>query len=266
VGELRCYLRLFAAQARGQTQYRGSFVAELVASLLFGGADVISVLVVFHAAGTLGGFTRPEGLLMVALSSCGFALADFAVGNIDSVRTYVRTGRLDTVLLRPLGALGQLVAVDFAPRRAGRVLLSATLVPFAAHWSGVDWTPARVLVAVLTPLGGGMLFGSVFVATATVAFWWIDSGEAGNAFTYGGRDFTAYPMTVYEGFFRRLLGYGLGFAFAGYYPGLVLLGRPDPLGAPGWLGWATLPVGLVAAVVAAQVWRLGIRQYRSTGS
>ena len=41
---------------------------------------------------------------------------------------------------------------------------------------------------------------------------------------------------------------------------------PADNGAPPWLGWAAFPVALVAAVVAGQVWRLGVRQYRSTGS
>jgi ABC-2 type transport system permease protein len=266
VAEVGGYLRIFGAQARAQVQYRWSFAIELVSSVLFGAADVVAVFVVFHAAGLLGGFDRAEGLLIAALSSGGFALADLAIGNIDTIRNYVRTGQLDTVLLRPLGAFGQLVAMDFAPRRAGRVLVSGSLIVAAAHWSGVRWTPGRVLLAVLTPVGGGVLFGAVFVATATVAFWWIDSGEFGNAFTYGGRDFTAFPMTVYQGFFRRLLGYGLGYAFAGYYPALGLLDRPDPLGGPAWFAWATVPVGLIAALVARQVWRLGLRQYRSTGS
>jgi ABC-2 type transport system permease protein len=99
-----------------------------------------------------------------------------------------------------------------------------------------------------------------------VAFWWIDSGEIGNAFTYGGRDFTSYPITVYGGLFRQLFAYGLGFAFVSYYPALALLGRADPLGLPAWVGWAAPGVALVAAAGAAAAWRAGIRHYRGTGS
>ena len=103
----------------------------------------------------------------------------------------------------------------------------------------------------VAPLAGVVFFGSIFVATATVAFWWIDSGELANAFTYGGRDFTVYPITVYGGWFRALFAYGLGFAFVAYYPALALLGRADPLGLPAWAGWAAPAVALVAAAVAA---------------
>jgi len=104
------------------------------------------------------------------------------------------------------------------------------------------------------------------VATATVAFWWIDSGEFANGFTYGGRDFTSYPITVYSGFFRRVFAYGLGFGFVAYHPTLGLLGRPDPLGLPAWMAWSTPAVAAAACGLAALAWRSGVRHYRSTGS
>ena len=117
-----------------------------------------------------------------------------------------------------------------------------------------------------TPVCGAVFFGSIFVLSASLAFWWVDSGEVGHAFTYGGRDFTAYPLTAYGGWFRAVFGYGLGFGFVAYQPALALLGRTDPLGLPTWAGYTAPLVALVVAGVAAAVWRAGIRHYRSTGS
>jgi ABC-2 type transport system permease protein len=121
-------------------------------------------------------------------------------------------------------------------------------------------------LVVTAPFSAALFFSGIFVGTATVAFWWIDSGEFANGFTYGGRDFTSYPVNVYSGLFRRVFAYSLGFAFVGYYPALALLGRPDPLGLPDWLAWCSPLVALLVAAVAALVWRTGVRHYRSTGS
>ena len=266
MAEARPYLRLFASQVRGQAQYRASLWLDLVGSFLIGLLDLSGVVVLFRAGGRVAGFTTAEALLVAALATIGFALADLVVGNMDTIRNLVRTGRMDAVLLRPLGAFGQLVAMDFQPRRAGRLAVALTLLPLAAAWAGVHWTPARLAVALLAILGGSLLFGAIFTGTGTVAFWWIDSGEFGNSFTYGGRDFAAYPVGVYGSVFRRIFAYGLGLGFAGYYPALLLLGRPDPLGAPAWFAWLTPAVGLAACAAAALLWRAGIRRYRSTGS
>ena len=104
------------------------------------------------------------------------------------------------------------------------------------------------------------------MATSTVAFWWIESGELGNAVTYGGRDFTSYPTAIYGGWFRRIFGFFLGLGFVAYYPTLVLLDLPDPVGLPRWAGWVSLLAAPVAMGAAALVWRTGVRHYRSTGS
>ncbi|MFC7479686.1 ABC transporter permease [Luedemannella flava] len=215
---------------------------------------------------SLGGFTATEVLVMFGLSATAFSVADLAVGNIERIGFYVRSGLLDAVLLRPLSGFGQLLVLDFTPRRAGRVIVSVVVLAVALTRADVDWTPARAALVALAPLAGAVIFGAVFVVGATVAFWWIDSGEFANGFTYGGRDFTSYPINIYSTFFRRAFAYSLGFGFVAYYPALALLGRADPLGLPSWVSWASPAIAVVAALGATLMWRRGIRRYRSTGS
>lgn len=259
-------MALLRGQARSLTSYRASFALDLSTNVFATVMDVLTVLVLFRVSRTLGGFTFPEALLMVGLSSCAFAVADLTVGNIERIKLYVRTGLLDAVLVRPLGALPQLLLMDLPLRKVSRCVFALCVLGYAVATAGVDWTPARVLLLVAAPLAGVVFFGSVFVVSAAVAFWWVETGELGHAFTYGGRDFTTYPITVYSGWFRRLFAYGMGFAFVSYYPALALLGRADPLGLPDPAGYATPLVAAVAAAVATLVWRTGIRHYRSTGS
>ncbi|WP_232050554.1 ABC transporter permease [Actinoplanes sp. OR16] len=248
------------------TTYRASFVVELVGNMGATVFDVITIVVLFGTAPRIGDFTLQEALLTVGLSSAGFALADMLIGNVDRLKVYVRTGTLDAVLVRPLPALPQLLLMDLPLRKALRVVFGFTVLGGAIAVNDIDWTPARVALVVITPLAAAAFFGSIFVISATLAFWWVDSGEVGAAFTYGGRDFTSYPITVYGPLFRGIFAYALGFAFVAYQPALALLGRTDPLGLPAWAGYLSPLVALAAAVIAAVVWRAGIRHYRSTGS
>ena len=265
-GRLDVYRRLVGAPVRSHTAYRTSFAIDLATNALIPIVDLVAVLAMFQVTRTLGGFDIDEVLVMYALAASAFALADLAVGNIEKIRFYVRQGLLDAVLVRPLSALGQLLAVDFTIRRVARLAVGLVVLGLAVTRAGVDWTPGRVVLVVTAPVFGALFFAALFVATATVAFWWIESGEFANAFTYGGRDFTSYPVSVYSGFFRRVFAYSLGFAFVAYYPALALLGRTDPLGLPSWAGWLSPLVSVAAAGVAGLVWRMGIRHYRSTGS
>jgi ABC-2 type transport system permease protein len=265
-GALRAYGHLLRGHARSQAAYRTSFALDVLSSVGATVGDLAAVIVLFRATGSLGGFTLGEALVMVGLSSTGFTLADLVLGGIDQIKRFVRTGLFDAVLLRPLRPLPQLIVMELPLRKCGRVLIGVIVLAVALSAADIRWTPARAGLVVLTPLAGAVFFAAIFVATASVAFWWVESGELGSSLTYGGRDFAAYPMTVYGGAFRRVFAYGLGFAFVAYYPALALLGRADPLGLPSWVGWASPAVAVVAAAAAGAAWRAGIRHYRSTGS
>lgn len=266
MGELRAYAAMVSGKVRSVASYRASFAFEVVSNLASTILDLATVFVLFGAAATVGHFSLTEAVLVTGLAMTGFVLCDAVVGNIDDLKKYVRSGTLDTILLRPLGVLPQLVFMDLPIRKVLRVAFGVTVYGLALHANRIRWTPERAALAVLAPLGGAVFFGAIFVLSASLAFWWVDSGEIGNGFTYGGRDFTSYPTSVYQGWFRDLFAYALGFGFVAYQPALALMGRADPLGLPVWAGYAAPLVCLPAALIATLVWRSGVRHYRSTGS
>ena len=257
---------MVAAQIRSQAQYRTSFAIDIVGSVLFGVLDIGSVLVLFRLAPTLGSFGFREVFLMAALAVTAFAAADLAVGNVERLRVYVRSGLLDAVLVRPMGVLVQLTALDVALRRVGRLVFGITMLVIAAAHAHVPLTPRSLALLVISPVAGAVVFGAVFVATATVAFWWIESGEIANGLTYGGLNFTQYPITIYGPALRRIFAYSIGFAFVAYYPTLALLDLSDPLGGSVSLAYAAPLVAVAAATAATLIWRTGVRHYRGTGS
>jgi ABC-2 type transport system permease protein len=253
---------MVAAQVRRQAQYRTSFAIDVAGSVLFGVLDIASVLVLFRVTPTLGSFSFADVFLMAAFAVTAFAAADLAVGNVERLRVYVRSGLLDAVLVRPLGVLVQLTALDVAPRRVGRLVFGIGMLAIAAAHARVPLTLHSLALLVITPVAGAVKF----VATATVAFWWIESGEIANGLTYGGLNFTQYPITIYGPVLRQIFAYAVGFAFVAYYPTLTLLDRTDPLGGPVALGYGAPLVAVAAAAAAALLWRIGVRHYRSTGS
>jgi ABC-2 type transport system permease protein len=260
------YWQLLKAQLRSQTEYRASFALDLLFNGLITAIDVVALLVLFRVNPGLGGFTLAEALLIAGLAGLAFALADLAVGNVERMPTYIRTGLFDTVLLRPLGALPQLVVGDVALRRVGRVIQGSAVLAIALRLVDIEWTPARVALLLIAPIAGAVIFGSIFVIGATLTFWLVEAGEVASAFTYGGQLFTSYPTTVFAGWFRGVFGYALGLGFVAYLPALALLGRADPLGLPAWLRWSSPLVAVAWALGARYVWRAGVRHYGSTGS
>ena len=263
---MRVYGHLVAAQVRSQLQYRTSFTLDLIGQTLFTVLDYVTVIVLFSVTPTLAGFTLPQVLLITSIAAVGFGLADLAVGNVERLKAYIRTGTLDAMLIRPRRVLPQLLAIDFQPRRLGRLAFALGGLVVASVACELDWTVWTVVKLVAAPIVAGVYFSALFVAAASVAFWWIDSGEFANSLTYGGREFTTYPINLYGGLFRHVFAFALGFGFVSYYPALSITGIPDPLGMPTWIAALSPIVAALAAALAAVCWHLGIRHYNGTGS
>jgi ABC-2 type transport system permease protein len=137
---------------------------------------------------------------------------------------------------------------------------------WAASALEIAWTAAKAALVVAAVMGGMCLFAGLFVLQATLAFWTMESLEILNTVTYGGVETAQYPMSIYRPWFRRFFTMVVPLACINYFPALAILGRADPHGGPALLGWAAPAVGFAFLAATLQVWRFGVRHYRSTGS
>ncbi|MGH3753060.1 MAG: ABC transporter permease [Pseudonocardiaceae bacterium] len=263
---LAVYRSLLAASVRSQLAYPASFALQCAALALIQLQNMVVIVVLFSRVGAMGGFTRQEALLIYSLAGISFGLAELLAGPLDKLSQLVRTGTLDALLLRPLPVMTQICAGDFALRQLGRVATGLAVLGYVLATSEISWTPLRVAVLLITPLTGLVLLGAIWVAASATTLWLVEGSELPNAVTYGSGMFTSYPMSIFSGWLLRLMAFAVPGAFVAYYPALAILGKPDPLGLAPVLQYSAPLVAVLAAGVAALVWRAGLRHYISAGS
>jgi ABC-2 type transport system permease protein len=266
VESLLLYRRLVGAQIRSQLQYRLSFALNLVGMAAITFLDFVAVLIIFDNVPQLDGWTLHEVAFLYATSSISFAFVDLVIGHLDLFPAMIRDGTFDAMLIRPRSTLLQVIASDFALRRLGKAFQASVVLVYALTGIDVDWDAGRVVMVAVMLVAGAAIYAAVWIAGATIAFWTIDGGEFTNAFTYGGNFLAQYPISIYGEWVRRFLAYLVPMAFVCYFPSLYVLGKPDPLGLPRVLQFASPAVALAAAVAAGVIWRLAVRRYRSVGS
>jgi len=261
---VRSYHDIARLWVRASFAYPTSFVLMTISGFLITGLDFVALWLMFAHLDTLGGFTLMQIALLYGASGIGLRVADLLIGSVERIGLYVRTGRLDQMLTKPVPLLVQICADNFSLRRFGQI--SQAVLVFAVACFGVDWTPLRVVVAVLMIISSGVIFFGLFVAFSCVQFWTTDSSEFANAFTYGGNTITQYPLSIYPKELTKSLTFLLPIAFVNWYPCLYLLGVDDPFGLPSWLQFCS-PVAAAAVLGGALLaWRTGVRHYTSTGS
>lgn len=257
--------RLIHARIRAQLQYRTSFALDVLGNFLISFLDFAVILVVFSNVPQLGGWSVAEVALLYGIACLAFALTDLLVGELDLLPQLVRDGGFDLLLIRPRGSLFQLVSSNFQLRRVGKALQALGVLVLALGLLEIAWTPERVAMLALVIPAATLLFISIWVAAICVVFWTVEGRESANAFTYGGNFLTQFPFDIYDRWLRQFLVYVVPLAFISYLPAAFLLGKPDPLGLPSWLGLLSPLVAVAAAVAAGSIWSGAVRHYRSAG-
>lgn len=258
--------RLVGARIRAQWQYRTSFLLHLLSQTLVATLDLAVIAAIFGQVDSLAGWSGVEVALLYGLAGVAFGLADVLVSQVEEGSRHIKAGTFDLFLLRPVPTLVHLCASEFALRRVGRVIQPLVVLAVALVVAPIQWTPEAVALIPVTVMSGVAIFGSVWVATSSLAFWTVESQEVGNAFTYGGGLAAQYPIDVLGTWLRRLFTFVVPLAFVAYIPAARLLGRADASGLPSLAAWATPAVAAGCVLAARAIWSLAVRHHRSTGS
>jgi ABC-2 type transport system permease protein len=263
---LRLYARYASISLRGQLQYRASFVMQSIGVFVITGVEFLGIWAMFDRFGQVQGWTLPQVALFYGMISLTWAICDALGRGFDLFANMVKAGDFDRILLRPRSTVVQLLGQELTLRRVGRLAQGLIVLLYAMAVLDVSWTIGRVALLIFAIGCGVCMFFGLLVLQATSAFWTTEGLEVWNAFTYGGVTMSQYPLPIYRPWFRKFFTFVIPLACVNYFPGIAILGKPDPLGAPVALQWLAPLAGPLFLLGSLAVWRIGVRHYRSTGS
>ncbi|HJC70392.1 MAG TPA: ABC-2 family transporter protein [Candidatus Brachybacterium intestinipullorum] len=256
---------LYGSRIRSQATFRTSFLADLLGQVLIVGTEFLELWVILTQVETLGGMTLSQVAVVYGLGALAFGIGDMFFGEIDGLSAQIRSGRLETLLIRPVPLLLQISSLDLSLRRLGRIGVGLAMYATALGIAGFSPTPATLLLAGLAPLAGALLFGALFTLAGALQFWLVDGREFANAFTYGGNYVATTPGAVFALPMRAFFTFVIPATLIAYAPTLALLDLPGPALVPTWAGWLGLPAALLAWGIALMLWRAGVRRYTGAG-
>jgi ABC-2 type transport system permease protein len=259
------YGTVLASRLRSQYAYPTSFWLTVLTSVGVGVIEFTETYVILHNVPVFGGLTFPQAALVFALANMGFALADLAFGQLDQIPTFLRMGRLETLLVRPMPLLVQLITADFQLRRLGRVAVGLVILLLALPELSLNLTPGRIYLLAVTPLVAAAIYGALFTLAGGLQFFLIEGAEFTSAFVYGGAYAGQQPGSALLTPIRVLFTFVFPATIAAYAPALLILGLPGPAFLPAWLGWWGPAFALWAWVLAGLGWRAGTRRFVGAG-
>ncbi len=263
---IRLYIKSMRMLMKSQLQYPASFLMQTLAQLVMEGGEMLAVILIVDRFDRLNQWMPGDLYFFFGLMSVTFYLTEvFGRGVTGAFPGMVRSGQLDTLLLRPRGVLTQTLCSAIDPRRFACIAVGTAALALGSRLSRISWTPLKGLLLAESVLFGMLLILGLFMIEAVFCIYSVKSVELVNAITYGGRSACQYPIDIYARPLRVLFTVAAPFALVMHVPAAYILDKP----LYGWPAWTAFVCPLAGAGVFAVmylVFRRAMRHYRSTGS
>lgn len=263
---VKLYLKSMGMLLRSQFQYPASFFLQTFAQIVMEAGEMMAVLLVIDRFGALNQWTGGDLLFFFGLMSVTFYLTEcFGRGITGAFPSLVRSGQLDSFLLRPRGVMTQVICYAIDPRRIGCIAVGVTALWLGCGQSQVRWTGLKILAFGEAVLAGGLQILGLFLIEAIFSIHAVKSVEVVNALTYGGRSACQYPIDIYPHALRLVFTVLAPFGLTLHAPAAYILDKP----LYNWPAWAALVSPLAGVLVFAVMYflfRRAMAFYRSTGS
>lgn len=263
---LAAYARYWRVNLLTMLEYRANFIMWSGFTVMYHATAVAALWVTLRTFPSINGWDFRQTAFMYGLWFLGHGVHNTFFFTIGSVPEFIREGRFDRFLVRPLDTLFQAMTV---PQQIwpDELILAILYFIVVVPYSGVHVDALFLAYVPLVAFGGALIDFAVNLTLATISFWVIRIDTLRWVFMTLEQEFSRYPISIYQRGVRVLLAFVIPVAFMNYFPATLLLHKSeDGLHLAPAIGLLTPVVGAVWLAAAYAFWRVGLNRYQGTGS
>jgi ABC-2 type transport system permease protein len=263
---LRRYLAIYAALWKNsvirEMGFKTNFVLWIVVELLWFALQLCFMTVVYQHTDSIGDWTKWEVVLLVGASHfIQQVFQAFFLTNVTQLSEYIRTGKLDFMLLLPVNTrfilslrqvdLGSFVNAGCA---VGVMVYALKQLAITPGW-------LQVTGFLLLVVAGVLIHYSLMFMLASTSFWTVRAGGMVWGY-YGLFNIARLPDSAMRGVFKMVFTFVIPMLLVANVPARLLVNKLD----------SPLPLLLVLVMCAAclfaseAMWRFSLRHYTSASS
>lgn len=258
-----CFIKLSVLK---QLEYPLYYISCFIMIPLMYGTGILLLFFVVKNYQALSGWTFPELAFLYGLGQTSHGLMMvFSVQNWW-IENYVLHGDFDRMIVRPLDVFFQFTVKYINIVGIMDVLVGLTIFVYGCHMVGFEFSFGNIVKVLMVIIGAVILRSSLFTIFCSVAFW----TKRSNSLFLLLNDFlertTLYPMSIYPQMLQAGLTFIIPIAFISFYPASEFIGMDSSFSIPLSMALWTPLIGLVFAMIAAKVFKMGLKKYESSGS
>lgn len=259
---LKLYGKFISQYIKFMMQSKVNFFIGFFCFLTTQATGLAFLYLVFQQIPTLKGWTYYELLFIYGFAQLPRGIDHLLTDNLWmlGMRIILR-GDFDRYLLRPINPLFHLISETFQPDAFGEIVVGIVITAVAAIKLDIKITFINILLFIVFVLAGTIIYTSIKLFFASLAFWIKNSYPIMNL-AYALSDFAKYPNQIYSRFMQGIISIIIPFAFTAFIPASYFTGQTSLILAL----FGTIGIAVVSFFIAYSVWLYGMKIYESAGN
>lgn len=262
---LKIYWEFVKMFIKSRLQYKISFFVGIFTNFYCYLITFLSFWVITRKFGNIGDWNFYEICVLYGLNLLTYALAAIMFWPIFRIETDITNGNLDTYLIKPMGALKQLICKQFGDTFLGQVVVALGFIIYALINIDIQFSVFKIIFIVLTIISGILIQSSAMIVLGSLSFWSKRSSQLGDILYYDFRKFTEYPISVFPMTIKMIVTFILPWGLISYYPSTIILGKSID-SFEKIMGIITPGLAAVIFYGALRFFECGLRRYEGSGS
>jgi ABC-2 type transport system permease protein len=242
-------------------QYRDDFLISSV-GMFFSSLTTVGIFwVLFETIPDLAGWSFDQLIFFYAFYLLATAPMQVLFDHFWQLRFHVIHGTFIKYYFRPLNMMFYYTSEMFDVKGLTQVALGIAMFIYASTKLSITWSLTQILLLLVTLFSAALVTISIMVIASCSTFWIYNSYPVMDL-AWRLREFSPYPMTIFDGFFKFLFTYLIPIGFIAFYPSQIFL-EPEMVSSVVYLSPL---VGIGLFLLAYWVWTKGVNSYTGTGS
>lgn len=216
--------------------------------------------------GSINGWDYGQLAFLYGLSVLSHALSMIFFVDGWFLGWWVVDGEFDRLLTRPMSVVYQFFFTNINVMGVTDLVPGIIVFVYGCVKVSFHFTILNVLLLLSMLIGATLIRGGIYIILGSSTFWTKSTTDFG-PFTQEIFDKTTmYPISMYPDKLQMILTYLVPIGWVSFYPTSGLLGIQNGVMDSVLASLVTLVVGIVVILVAAAVFKMGLRQYESAGN
>ena len=260
---IKLYFKYIRLSIMSKLSYKASSILGICAFLLTEVASIATLFLIVSTVPSLEGYTFYEIGILYAFVNMAIGIDHLFTDRLWTVAYHeVVRGKLDSVFLRPLPTLFQIIASEFQTEALGEILTSTCLIIYCSFNITFNVTALNVIMIIFGILGASLSITSFKIIISSLAFLIKRSGPLLQT-VYNFSTYSKYPLKIYPKIIQIILTFIVPIGLCVFYPANSLFNKETY--SPIMLVLIIL-IPLLFFSISVLIWNKCSHRYESSGS